>query len=464
MSENGADTFVSPEPAQGQRGQFASRLGFVMAAAGSAVGLGNIWGFPTQAASNGGAAFLLVYLVLAFCLAYPVLIAELVIGRHAHANTVRTLAHVGQSALSKRGGRAIGLYGMLISSLILSFYSIVGGWMIAHLVAALAKLVGLQAIARWSVEFNLTRNLIYTGLFMALTVSIVSGGVEAGIERWCRRLMPFLFLILCVLIGYVVSLDGALAGLRVYLLPDLGRALAPDLIVKALGQAFFSLSLGVGTMMIYGSYLPDDANIPRLGRTVTLVDVAVAVLAGLLVLPAMYVAMHNGVEIFTETGALISEDTLIFVVLPELFDTLGIGGIFVASAFFLLMTVAALTSSISMLEVPVAFVTETFVVTRQYIAVIIGALVASVSVLIMLNFSVLFGAVVALTTRYSQPILGLLICVYTGWVWSRGGLLEELRKGDPRLEQSLFWRVWPFYLRYICPVVILTIFLRDMVS
>jgi len=276
--------------------------------------------------------------------------------------------------------------------------------------------------------------------------------------------MPSLLLIMGVLIGYVLTLDGATEGLRVYLFPDPGRALSPDLIIRALGQAFFSLSLVVVSMMIYGSYLPDNANLPALGSTVTLLDIGIAVLAGFLVIPAMYVAMHNGVQIFTDTGMLISEDTLIFTVLPALFNTMGTAGIVVAIVFFLLMIIAALTSSISMLEVPVAFVAETIAVSRRRAAWVIGIAVMLVSTLILANFAALFGFVVSLTTRYSQPILGLLMCVFAGWMWQRSAVLDELRKGNPEIEYSLFWRIWPAYIRYVCPLAILLILLRDLLT
>ncbi|MFV0278224.1 MAG: sodium-dependent transporter, partial [Parahaliea sp.] len=284
------------------RGEFSSRFGFIMAAAGSAVGLGNIWGFPTQAASNGGAAFLLVYLVLAFSLAYPALMAELIIGRHAHANAVNALRFISPGPASRHIGAAVGLAGLVVASLILSFYSIVAGWMMAYCLAALTELAGLDGITRWLTEFSFSRNAVFMLLFMGLTVGIISEGVKGGIERWSSRLMPVLLVTLLVLVGYVITLDGASEGLRVYLLPDFGRALSPQLIVSALGAAFFSLSLGVGTMLIYGSYVSDRENLPVLGGLVTLVDISIAVLAGFLVLPAMYVALHNGVAIFNEAG------------------------------------------------------------------------------------------------------------------------------------------------------------------
>lgn len=446
------------------RGEFSSRFGFIMAAAGSAVGLGNIWGFPTQAASNGGAAFLLVYLFLAFTLAYPALMAELIIGRHAHANAVRALRLISPNTLLRNVGTGTGIAGLIVASFILSFYAIVAGWMLAHCLAALTDLAGMTAASAWLTDFSLARNLAFMLVFMALTIGIISEGVQQGIERWSSRLMPLLLLSLVLLVVYVLTLDGAVDGLRVYLLPDFERALAPGLIVKALGAAFFSLSLGVGTMLIYGSYISDSENLPVVGGLVTLVDISIAVLAGFLVLPAMYVALHSGVEIFTASGALISEDTLIFTVLPKLFDTMGVAGVVVSLLFFFLMTIAALTSSISMLEVPVAYTIEEHGVGRKPAVLAIGSVIALISTVILLNFDTLFGLVIAVTTRYSQPLLGFMFCLYAGWVWHRDTLLQELRKGDAGAEHKLFWKIWPGYVRVVCPLIILLIFAQSLVG
>ena len=443
------------------RGEFSSRFGFVMAAAGSAVGLGNIWGFPTQAASNGGAAFLLVYLVLAFTLAYPALMAELIIGRHAHANAVNALRGLSPRVLAQRIGAATGIAGFIVASLILSFYAIVAGWMIAFFLSALAQLAGLESLADWLTSFGIWRNLVFMLLFMALTIGIISAGVNSGIERWSARLMPALLITLVLLVGYVLTLDGAMEGLKVYLLPDFGRALTPQLIVAALGSAFFSLSLGVGTMLIYGSYLSDQENLPVVGGMVTLVDISIAVVAGFLVLPAMYVALHNGVQIFTESGALISEDTLIFTVLPELFASMGFAGIIVSFTFFFLMSIAALTSSISMLEVPVAYTIEQHNVPRKVAVLGIGAAIAVVSAGILLNFETLFGLVISFTTRFSQPLLGFMFCVFAGWIWHRDSILQELQKGSPDVGNGLFWKIWPWYVKFVCPLIILTIFAQS---
>ena len=444
------------------RGEFSSRFGFIMAAAGSAVGLGNIWGFPTQAASNGGAAFLVVYLVLAFTLAYPALMAEIIIGRHAHANAVNALQRIAGGPFTQRAGATTGLVGLVVASFILSFYAIVAGWMIAHCLGSLAALVGADGIAEWLTSFSLGRNASFVVLFMLLTIGIIAEGVHDGIERWSSRLMPILLVTLGCLVLYVLTLDGAMEGLKVYLLPDFSAALSPQLIINALGSAFFSLSLGVGTMLIYGSYINDRENLPVVGGLVTGVDIGIAVLAGFLVLPAMYVALHNGVEIFDAAGGLISEDTLIFTVLPELFTSMGVAGAFVSLLFFFLMSIAALTSSISMLEVPVAYTIEEHGASRRSAVLLIGGVITGISLLILLNFDTLFGLVITATTRYSQPLLGFVFCIYAGWVWRRDQLLAELRKGSPEIAGTLFWRIWPLHVRLVCPLIILGIFAQNL--
>lgn len=444
------------------RGEFSSRFGFVMAASGSAIGLGNIWGFPTQAASNGGAAFLLVYLILAFTLAYPALMAELIIGRHAHANAVSALRLVSPNRLLGNIGAVSGIAGLIVASLILSFYAIVAGWMIAFFLSSVADLFGMDDLAQWLVTFSSWRNLLFMLLFITLNMAVISAGVQGGIERWSARLMPMLLITLGLLAVYVITLDGAMEGLKVYLLPDFSQILSPQLIISALGSAFFSLSLGVGTMLIYGSYVKDDENLPLVGGMVTLLDVMIAVLAGFLVLPAMYVALHSGVEIFNASGALIAEDMLIFSVLPELFATMGVTGIIVSLTFFFLMSIAAVTSSISMLEVPVAYAIEEHGIDRKITTVVVGCAIAVISTCILLNFDSLFGLVVTVTTRYSQPLLGFVFCFYAGWVWRRDLLLQELRKGNPDISEGLFWKIWPWYVKLVCPLIILAIFAQSI--
>ena len=438
-----------------QRGQFSSRWAFVLAASGSAVGLGNIWGFPTNAAENGGAAFLLAYLLLAFILAYPALMAELIIGRHAQANMVNALEGLSPQSWAQRLGRATGLIGVVTASAILCFYSIIAGWMIAYLLQPAALLAGQVELASWMTQSSVERNLFFVGVFMALTGAVIASGVEQGIEKWSRRLMPALFVLLVLLIGYVLTRPGADEGLRHYLVPDFAQLSNPQLLVSALGQAFFSMSLGVGTMLIYGSYISREENLPKLGVLVTLTDTSVAFLAGLLVLPAMFVAKKIGVDIYADGDNLIAGPDLIFQVLPALFEQMGSAGLWVAASFFLLMSIAALTSSISMLEVPVALITERFSVGRHRATAATLMVLFFFAAIIVVNFDPLFGWVVSLSTETAQPLLGMLLCLYAGWLFRRDKLLAEIKQGNAAAEQQLFWKVWPFYVRFICPLLIL---------
>ena len=290
----------------GSRGEFSSRIGFIMAAAGSAVGLGNIWGFPTQTASNGGAAFVLVYLVLAFCLAYPAFMAELLIGRYGQANAVTSLQKMSRTLFHKRFAFFVGFGGVICAALILSFYGILAGWMMSYAIEPMARIAGATQVADWVVNQSFVRNILFTAIFMFLTIFIIQKGVEDGIEKWSKRLMPLLIVLLIALIGYVFTLDGASEGLNAYLNPDISRVFEPNLLISALGQAFFSLSLGTSVMVIYGSYISKKENLVTLGAQVTLIDVCIAFLAGLLIIPAMYVAQAQGVTIFAEDGSLVS--------------------------------------------------------------------------------------------------------------------------------------------------------------
>ena len=444
------------------RGEFSSRIGFIMAAAGSAVGLGNIWGFPTQTASNGGAAFVLVYLVLAFCLAYPAFMAELLIGRYGQANAVTSLQKMSRTVFHKRFAFLVGFGGVICAALILSFYGILAGWMISYAVEPVAKVIGSGETASWVIAQSLPRNILFTAIFMFLTVFVIRRGVEDGIEKWSKRLMPLLITLLVLLIGYVFTLDGASEGLNAYLNPDISRVLEPDLLISALGQAFFSLSLGTSVMVIYGSYISKKENLVSLGAQVTLIDVSIAFLAGLLIIPAMYVAQAQGVAIFAEDGSLISGSGLVFTVLPSLFETMGSMGLFVAFAFFILMSIAALTSSISMLEGPVSFVVERHNIERKKATTFIGILIFIMSVAIISNIGVMLDFVATLATEYGQPIIAMLCCVFVGWIWHRSEILKELQEGNEAVENTIFWKIWPWYTKFICPTAILIVFLHSL--
>ena len=447
-----------------ERGQFSSRFGFITAATGSAVGLGNIWGFPTQTASHGGGAFVLVYLVLTFLLAYPALMAELIIGRHTRHNMVGALPQLTTKPALKMIGRATGLYGVVIASLILSFYAIVAGWLMAQVPAALADISGQNPAASWLTQSSLLRDVFFCGLFSLLTASIVARGVKEGIERWSTRLMPALVLLMLGLVATVLTLPGAMEGLRLYLVPNFSLISDPGLLTSAMGQAFFSLSLGVGTMLVYGSYVSKTDNLPLTGAYVALIDTGIAFLAGLLIIPAMFVAQHRGIAIYSSENTLIAGPDLILQTLPSLFNSLGFAGAFIGLVFFLLLTIAALTSSISMLEVPVTFVLEQSKTSRSHATWLVASIIFGLSLLILNNFDQLFGAVISLTTKYSQPLLGVMLCVFAGWVLHRDKLLSEISEGYPEAEQGLFWKIWPGYIRFVCPLLIILMFVQNVRS
>jgi NSS family neurotransmitter:Na+ symporter len=446
----------------GSRGGFSSRIGFIMAAAGSAVGLGNIWGFPTQTASNGGAAFVLVYLVLAFLLAYPAFMAELLIGRYGQANAVSSMQKIARNTWQKHFGFVVGFGGIICAALILSFYGIIAGWMMSYALEPLARLVGLSSQADWLVNHSLPRNIFFTALFMSLTVFIIRRGVEQGIEKWSKRLMPMLIGLLILLIIYVFTLDGSREGFNAYLNPDISRVFEPDLLISALGQAFFSLSLGTSVMIIYGSYIAKKENLVTLGAQVTLIDVSIAFLAGLLIIPAMYVAQAQGVAIFGEDGSLISGSNLVFTVLPALFSGMGDIGLFVAFGFFVLMSIAALTSSISMLEGPVSFVVERHHVARGKATTLIGVAILILSIVIVVNLEWMLDFVAILSTQYGQPIIAMLCCVFATWIWHRSDILAEIKQGNEAVEQGLFWKIWPWYTKFVCPSAIALVFWHSL--
>ena len=444
------------------RGQFSSRFGFIIAAAGSAVGVGNIWSFPIHTAENGGAAYTLVYLLFSFILAYPTLVAELTIGRYRQTNSITAMSSLSQHAFLNTLGAGSGVVGLITITLIYSFYSIIGGWFIGYSLSPLFSLTGLHFFADWLSGFSTSSTVILTLSFMLLTTLIVTAGVKKGIEHWSNRLMPSLFILLLVLILFALTRPGGLAGLKVYLLPDFSRILDQQLLISALGQSFFSMSLGVGCMMVYGSYLSRQVNLPKTAFQVTLVDTSVAFLAGMLIIPCMYSAMQQGVEVFNEHGHLHSADTLVFTVLPALFEQLGLLGQWVSVAFFLLLALAALTSSISMMEPVTAAMIELLRVQRRRASWIITFVAATIAIAIILHIDTWLDLVVTMTTQYLQPVLCLLIALYGGWVFRQNHILTELSKGHTDLHNSLFWRIWPWYIRTVCPILIALLLINNL--
>lgn len=437
-----------------QRDSFHSRIGFVLAAAGSAIGLGNIWGFPTQAANNGGGAFLFVYLLVTILLALPALYAEIYLGNQAQKNPVSALGDA-CSGISRNLGRKAGIIGLCGAIMMLSFYTIVAGWMLAHALSAITELAGMIELSQWLSTSSTLRNIIFTPIFILLGAAIIHQGVNAGIERWSARLMPVLLLMLVGLIIYILQQPGADKGVAVYLIPDFSQVMNPELIVSAMGQAFFSLSIGVGGMMVYGSYIQKNKDMGKLVLSITALDTGIAFLAGLLIIPALFVAQEAGLEVFNN-NQLIGEGQLIFHILPELFNSMGSIGLIVSTGFFLLLSIAALTSTISSTEVPVAYLVEDKNISRRRATWLVSSIVLISSGLLIAFFDVLFGAFIRVLTTILQPLSCLFYFIVVGWLWKRGNKLRDIS-----LQEGRKWLpIWGNYIRFVCPVLLSVVFIN----
>jgi len=439
------------------RSTFSTGFGFILAASGSAIGLGNIWGFPTMVANNGGAAYVLTYLIMVLLLALPVLITEILIGYHSQSNQIDALAKISGR---KNIGIGVGYSSFVVAMLILSFYAIVGGWVLGFAIYYAMHLIGVDA--SWFITNSAPRNILLTAVFLVITAIIVAKGVKNGIEKWSTRLMPLLLLILILLIIYVSQKSGAIEGLKHYIIPDFSKVLHRSILLDAIGQAFFSLSLGVGTMLVYGSYIRPNSNVVKLSCSVAILDVTIAILAGLLIIPAMFVAQNNGVEIMNG-DQIIGGVGVVFAVLPELFNGLLHWQMIVPVAFFMLLLMAAVTSSISMLEVPSSVINERWGKPKPIATYSITLVISAMSLIIIAYFEQLFGLIITVATQYAQPLLGLAFCLIVGWIWKRGEQLATLTRGNPETEKSLFWRIWPFYIKYICPLLIVAMFTQSFI-
>lgn len=431
------------------RGSWNSKLGFILAAAGSAVGLGNIWGFPTQVASNGGAAFLIIYLLCSFLIGFPVMVAELTIGRSTGKNPVGAFKALSNNKFFP----LVGMWGVICGVMILSFYTVIAGWAFGYAFEELFLALDMNGAAAWITDTgNGIKNAVIASLFMLATIKIITGGVSDGIEKATKTMMPLLIGILIIMIIYVLMQPGSSEGIREYLLPDFSK-ITPGLIFAAMGQAFFSLSLGMGALITYGSYLNKKENIPQAAAFVTLADVGIAFLAGLLIIPAMYLAQANGVEIFQD-GQLVESTTLVFNVLPALFDSMGGVGILFGVSFFLLLSLAALTSTISLLEVPVSYVIDEFEVNRKTASTRLGLGILAISILISF-FPSLIDYFVIIFNNIGLPLGGFLICIFIGYVWKTESAINEMEYGFAGIKQTLFTKIWPVFVKFICPAAIL---------
>jgi NSS family neurotransmitter:Na+ symporter len=440
-----------------QRGSWNSKLGFIFAAAGSAVGLGNIWGFPSKVADNGGAIFLLIYIICCFVIGLPVMIAELTLGRRTGKNPVGAFRALSKGKLAP----LIGFWGLLCGVMILTFYLVVAGWTAGYVLEELFFFMGYPEWATWFGALdNGPKNAIFSVLFMLATISIITAGVSNGIEKATKLMMPLLFVILFVMIGYVVTLDGAMEGVMAYLKPDFSE-LTTKVVFDALGQSFFSLSLGMGALITYGSYLSKKQNIMESATYVTLTDLSVAFLAGFLVIPAMYVAQASGVQIFDENGNLFASATLVFVVLPEMFHNMGGIGLLAGLLFFILLGMAALTSTISLLEVPVSYAIDEHGLSRKKSAWIIGGGIMAMSVIVSFDIG-LIDLLSIMFNNIGLPLGGVLICVFLGYFWKTENAILEIKNGFENVENTPYAAIWSFFIKVICPILIGTVFVTTV--
>lgn len=436
------------------RGQWSSKIGFVLAAAGSAVGLGNIWKFPSEVAENGGAAFILIYLLCCFLVGFPVMVAELSIGRKTKKNPVGAFKALSANPIAP----LIGFWGVLCGVMILSFYNVIAGFALSFVLEEAFFFAGNADLANWFGTLDGGFKVaLFSAIFMIFTITVVTGGISGGIERATKTMMPLLLGILVLMIGYVVTQEGSGEGFSVYLKPDFSK-LDIGLFFQAMGQAFFSLSLGMGALITYGSYLSKKQNIAEAAALVTLADVGIAFTAGLLIIPAMYVAQANGIGIFDANGALISSTNLVFDVLPALFHQMAasVGAIF-GLTFFLLLSMAALTSTISLLEVPTSYAIDELNISRKKAALIIGSTIGLISVIISYNMN-LIGTFSTLFNDIGLPLGGFMICIFLGYVWKTENALLEIEIGYPDVQNKPFGKIWPVFIRYICPLLILIVF------
>ncbi len=447
-----------------QRGVWGSKIGFVLAAAGSAIGLGNIWRFPYVTGENGGAAFVILYVFLVLIIGAPVMVAELTIGRRTQRNPVGAFRLLSKNRLWSW----VGVLGVLTGIGILSYYSVVAGWTLGYFIKSISGTFTGDFSATESVKVftSFVQNpAVAIGLlfcFVCLTGLVVMGGISHGIERWAKILMPLLFILLLLLTLRSVTLPGATKGLSFYLKPDFSE-MTIGTFGSALGQALFSLSLGMGTMLTYGSYIAKRENLTISAGYVCLFDTMIAIISGLMIFPALF-AMNMAPE---------QGPKLVFVVLPTIFSQMP-GGAFFGAGFFLLLTVAALTSTISLLEVPVSFIVDEFKWSRKK------------AVLLAVSFAFVVGIPSALSQGASSwfshlPVIGmgfldfanillgnysltfgaLLIALFVAYRWGIKEVVAEITLGGNRFY---FQKTWGFLIRYLCPIAILLIFVYILVT
>jgi neurotransmitter:Na+ symporter, NSS family len=436
---------------QQEREQWKTKSGFMLAAMGSAIGLGNIWKFPYITGENGGSAFIIVYLICIALIGIPIMLAEFAIGRKTQKDAIGSF----QELTPGKPWYITGIFGVAAAFLILSFYGVVAGWALSYTSKAMSgDLLAIPA-DKMGDHFggfigNSLSPILWQLLFMSIVIIIVVKGIKEGIEKWNKILMPALGVLLVILVIRALSLPGSSAGVAFLFSPDFS-ALNAKAILVALGHAFFSLSLGMGTMITYGSYLPKNINLPTAAVGVSFADTGFALLAGLAIFPAVFAF---GMDPGAGPG-------LIFITLPAVFELMPFGQFF-SVLFFLLISLAALTSAISILEVPVAFFMRKFEWTRKKTTWIIGTIIflfgipSSLSLGAWSGFTIFglgfFDAVDFLASNLLLPLGGLLTALYVGWAL---GKKKSLEIGD--LSESVWGKLWIFSLKFIAPVLIIIV-------
>ena len=446
------------------RANFGSKLGVILASAGSAVGLGNIWRFPFETGNHGGAAFILIYLGCVLFFGIPIMVAEFSIGRHSRANTAgayRILAAGTQ-------WRWVGRMGVLAGFLILGYYSVVAGWTLEYIVQAATNAFAGQSANDFIASFNgfvsnPWRPAFWMIVFMLMTHFIIVKGVERGIEKSAKIMMPMLFILLIVLAVCSISLPGAGAGIEFLLKPDFSKVNG-SVLLGAMGQAFFSLSLGMGCLCTYASYFRNDTNLTKTALNVGWIDTMVAILAGFIIFPAAF-----SVGIQPDAGP-----SLLFITLPNVFQqafgNLPWLAIILSIMFYVLLALAALTSTISLHEVVTAYLHEEFNLTRGRAAKLVTAGCTVLGVLCSLSLGVgkeltifgltLFDLFDFVTAKIMLPLGGFFIAIFTGWYLDKRIVWEEV-SNNGTLPKAIY-RIWLFLLKYIAPIGIGFIFINEL--
>jgi len=447
------------------RGAWSSKAGFILAGAGSAVGLGNIWRFPYMTGDNGGAVFVLLFLICCFLIGYPVMIAELSLGRSSGRNPVGMFKKLSGE---RSAWKAVGVLCVLSGFAIFSWYSVILGWVVGYLAKTVtgtfsAQLTNEEIDTVFSTFGNNAPLVVFLhALMIAVTALVVSGGVKSGIEKLSKWLMPLLFLLLILLAVRSVTLEGASAGLSFYLYPDFSKV-SGSMILQAMGQALFSLSLGMGTMITYGSYLSRKENIPTSAAWILSFDVLVSILAGFVILPAV-AAMNQSYAQGPE---------LIFKVLPSIFSSMPFGYFF-GIGFFLLLIIAGLTSTVSILEVPVSFFVDErrWSRKRSVVLVAVGAWLIGTPAALSSGASEFFSQIPGLALSFfalistlfgdiSLSIGAFFISIFVAWKWGLGNAESEIEaEGNSFRIKGL----WGFIVRYVAPTLILIVFLYTVWS